>query len=155
LEHKFLYRSIRERVPVGRYVVPIGRARIARTGNDATIVTYGVGVLWALETAAQLALEGVEIEVIDLRSLIPWDVEAVLETVRRTNRALVLHEAPTTGGFGGEIAATIAQSAFSWLDAPVGRLGALNTPVPFAKPLEEIFSPKGRLLACIRELLAY
>jgi 2-oxoisovalerate dehydrogenase E1 component len=155
LEHKFLYRSIRERVPVGRYLVPIGRARIARTGNDATIVTYGVGVLWALETAAQLALEGVEIEVIDLRSLIPWDVEAVLESVRRTNRALVLHEAPTTGGFGGEIAATIAQSAFSWLDAPVGRLGALNTPVPFAKPLEEIFSPKGRLLACIRELLAY
>jgi 2-oxoisovalerate dehydrogenase E1 component len=155
LEHKFLYRATRGRVPVGRYLVPIGRARIARIGKDATIVTYGVGVLWALETAAQLALEGVELEVIDLRTLIPWDVQTVLESVRRTNRALVLHEAPTTGGFGGEIAATISQSAFSWLDAPVGRLGALDTPVPFAKPLEQIFSPKGRLLACIRELLAY
>jgi 2-oxoisovalerate dehydrogenase E1 component len=155
LEHKFLYRSARGKVPSGFYTLPIGRARIARPGAHATVVTFGVGVSWALEAAAALAPEGREIEVVDLRSLIPWDIEAALGSVRKTSRVLVLHEAPLTGGFGGEIAATIGREAFEWLDAPVGRLGALDTPVPFSRNLEALFSPKARLLGALRELLAY
>jgi 2-oxoisovalerate dehydrogenase E1 component len=155
LEHKLLYRSARGRVPEGHYAVPIGEARVAREGGDATVVTYGVGVPWALEAATELAGEGREIEVIDLRSLLPWDVERVSDSVRKTGRCLVLHEAPLTGGFGGEVAATIGREAFEWLDAPVLRLGALDTPAPFAKVLEALYSPKDRLLPALRELLAY
>jgi 2-oxoisovalerate dehydrogenase E1 component len=155
LEHKFLYRSTRGPVAEGFTTVPIGRGRIARAGRDVTVVTYGVGVNWALEAATALAAEGREIEVIDLRSLLPWDTGMVLESVKKTGRALVLHEAPATGGFGGEVAATIGASAFEWLDAPVIRLGALDTPVPFSKALEEVFSPRSRVLPALRELLAY
>jgi 2-oxoisovalerate dehydrogenase E1 component len=155
LEHKFLYRSAKGLVPEGHYTVPIGEAHVARAGRDATVVTYGVGVPWALDAAAALAADGIEIEVIDLRSLLPWDRERVLESIRRTSRALVLHEAPQTGGFGAEIAATISRDAFEWLDAPVARLGALDTPIPFSKALEEIFSPKGRLVPALRELVQY
>jgi 2-oxoisovalerate dehydrogenase E1 component len=155
LEHKFLYRSTKGRVPAGHYSIPIGRARVAREGRDATVVTYGVGVSWALEAASELAGEGREVEVINLRSLAPWDVETVVRSVARTGRCLVLHEAPLTGGFGGEIAATVGGEAFEWLDAPVARLGALDTPVPFARALEALYSPKGRLLPALRALLAY
>jgi 2-oxoisovalerate dehydrogenase E1 component len=155
LEHKFLYRSAKDRVPAGFYTLPIGEARVARAGRDATVVTYGVGVSWALEAAARLAASGREIEVVDLRTLLPWDRETVLASVRRTGRALVLHEAPTTGGFGGEIAATIGQDAFEWLDAPVVRLGGLDMPIPFSKALEEVFMPKARLDAALAALLAY
>ena len=155
LEHKLLYRSARGKVPSGHYSVPIGRARLAREGRAATVVTYGVGVGWALEAAAKLAAEGRDVEIVDLRSLLPWDREAVLASVRKTGRALVLHEAPTTGGFGGEIAAVIGREAFEWLDAPVARLGALDTPVPFSKALEEVFSPRARVVPALRELLAY
>ena len=155
LEHKWLYRSTRGPVQEGWAPVPIGRGHIARAGTDATIVTYGVGVPWAIEAASALADEGHDIEVVDLRSLLPWDVDLVLESVKRTSRALVLHEAPVGGGFGGEIAATIGAQAFEWLDAPVARLGALDTPVPFSKTLEEMFSPRSRLLPALRELLAY
>jgi 2-oxoisovalerate dehydrogenase E1 component len=155
LEHKLLYRSARGAVPAGWYTLPLGRARMARPGTDATVVTYSVGVTWALEAAERLAAEGKSIEVIDLRTLLPWDRETVLESVRRTGRALVLHEAPITGGFGAEVAAVIGGDAFEWLDAPVARLGALDTPVPFSKALEEGFSPRGRLLPALRDLLAY
>lgn len=155
LEHKFLYRSAKGPVPEGAQTVPIGEARIAREGRDATVVTYGVGVSWALDAAAALARDGQEIEVIDLRSLLPWDEERVIASVRRTGRALVLHEAPQTGGFGGELAATIGRQAFEWLDAPVARLGALDMPIPFSKALEEHFSPKARLVPALRDLLAY
>jgi 2-oxoisovalerate dehydrogenase E1 component len=155
LEHKFLYRSARGRVPAGHYSLPIGEARIARAGTDATIVTYGVGLSWALEAALVMEREGVSIEVVDLRSLVPWDAEGVVASVQRTGRCLVLHEASLTGGFGGEIAAVVGRRAFEWLDAPVVRLGALDTPVPFAKPLEALHSPKDRLLPTLRELLAY
>ena len=155
LEHKFLYRSVKGRVPAELYAVPIGRARVARPGRDATVATYGVGVQWALEAAEALAAEGRQIEILDLRSLIPWDREAVLDSVRRTGRALVLHEAPLTGGFGAEVAAVIGREAFEWLDAPVARLGGLDIPIPFSKALEEVFMPKARLLAALRELLAY
>ena len=155
LEHKLLYRSAKGRVPEGRYAVPLGEARVARPGRDATIVTYGVGVPWALEAAETLGASGRSIEVVDLRSLLPWDVARTLSSVRKTGRCLVLHEAPLVGGFGGEIAATLAREAFEWLDAPVARVGGLDTPIPFAKSLEATFSAKGRLLGALDELLAY
>jgi len=155
LEHKLLYRSARGSVPGGYYSVPIGRARVAREGRDATVVTYGVGVSWALEVAEKLGAEGRAVEVIDLRSLLPWDRETVISSVRKTSRALVLHEAPTTGGFGGELAAVIGREAFEWLDAPVARLGALDTPIPFSKALEDVYSPRSRVLPALRDLLAY
>jgi 2-oxoisovalerate dehydrogenase E1 component len=155
LEHKFLYRWAKGRVPAGHYTLPLGAAQVVRAGRDATVVTYGVGVHWALDAAARLADEGREIEVVDLRTLLPWDEQTVLASVRRTGRALVLHEAPQAGGFGAEVAATLGRSAFEWLDAPVARLGALDLPVPFSRALEGIFSPKERLLPALRELLAY
>jgi 2-oxoisovalerate dehydrogenase E1 component len=155
LEHKFLYRSSKGPVPDGYATVPIGPARIVRDGQDATIVTWGVGVAWALEAAATFEAEGRSIEIVDLRTLLPWDRASVIASVRKTSRAVVLHEAPTTGGFGGEIAAAIGEDAFAWLDAPVTRVGGLDMPVPFSKALEEIYSPKGRLTAAIRKVFAY
>lgn len=155
LEHKFLYRSLKGLVPEGYYTTPIGKARTARPGRDITIVAYGVAVHWALDAARTLAAEGHEAEVIDLRTLLPWDQETVLASVRRTSRALVLHEAPLTGGFGAEVAAVIAERAFESLDAPVTRLGGADTPIPFAEALEEMFSPKPDLLPTLRRLLEY
>src|SRR5262249_26852008 len=154
LEHKGLYRSAKGNVPEGRYTIPIGKARIAREGSDATVVTWGVGVVWAMEAAEKLAVEGHDVEVVDLRTLIPWDVETVIASVRKTSKALVLHEAPVTGGFGAEIAATIARVCFQDLDAPVERLGGLDIPVPFSKKLEDLFMPKARLTLAPRTLLA-
>jgi 2-oxoisovalerate dehydrogenase E1 component len=155
LEHKQLYRSEKGPVPEGHYTVPIGEARIARRGDDATLVTWGVGVRWALEAAAGFAGQGRELEVVDLRSLSPWDVATCVASLRRTGRALVLHEAPITGGFGGEVAAVLQREAFEWLDAPIMRLGALDTPVPFSKDLEALHSPRARLEGALRELLAW
>jgi 2-oxoisovalerate dehydrogenase E1 component len=155
LEHKWLYRALKGRVPEGYYGVPIGKAALARKGTDATIVAYGVAVHWAIDAADALAAEGKSIEVVDLRSLIPWDAAMALESVKRTGRCLVVHEAPVTGGFGGEVAAVVARDAFAWLDAPVERLGALDTPVPAAQALEDVFSPKARLIPALRQLLAY
>ena len=155
LEHKFLYRSAKGPVPDGYYTVEIGRARVAHEGRDATVVTYGVGVPWALDAASELAQDGHEIEVIDLRSLLPWDRETVFDSVKKTSKVLVLHEAPLTGGFGGELASAIGEELFEWLDAPVMRLGGLDMPVPFSKALEEIYMPKRRLAGALRQLLAY
>jgi 2-oxoisovalerate dehydrogenase E1 component len=155
LEHKHLYRSLKGLVPDGYFTTPIGKARIARPGSDITIVAYGVAVHWALDAAKVLASDGFEAEVIDLRTLLPWDKETVLRSVRRTARALVLHEAPLTSGFGAEVAATIAQHAFTSLDAPVTRLGGSDTPIPFAEALEEMLSPKPDLLPTLRQLLEY
>jgi 2-oxoisovalerate dehydrogenase E1 component len=155
LEHKFLYRSSKGAVPDGHYTVPIGLARVARQGRDATVVTYGVGVLWAVEVADRLAREGAVVEVIDLRSLLPWDRERVFASVKKTGKVLVLHEAPLTGGFGGELAAVIGEEMFEWLDAPVTRVAGLDIPVPFSKALEEIYMPKRRLLVALKQLLAY
>ena len=156
LEHKRLYRSVRGPVPGGHHVVPIGAARIARPGTAATLVTYGAGVEWAVAAADALAAEGAgEVEVIDLRSLRPWDRDTVLDSVRRTSRVLVLHEAGLTGGLGAEIAATVADQAFMDLDAPVRRVGGLDTPIPFAPTLEAVWSADRRLLPQLRELLAF
>jgi 2-oxoisovalerate dehydrogenase E1 component len=156
LEHKRLYRSVRGPIPGGHHVEPIGRARVVRPGRDATVVTYGAGVAWATEAAEVLAAEGAgDVEVVDLRSLRPWDRDLVIDSVERTSRALVLHEAPLTGGFGAEVAAVIGTEAFAWLDAPVARVGGLDTPIPFAPPLEAIWSAEGRLLPALRDLLAF
>jgi 2-oxoisovalerate dehydrogenase E1 component len=156
LEHKALYRAERGPVPAGWQTVPFGSARIARPGSDATVVTYGIGVRWALEAAELLFHDDIaDVEVIDLRSLRPWDTGTVLGSVERTGRALVLHEAPQTGGFGGELASVIGERAFAHLDAPVMRVGSTDTPVPFSKKLEALHSAHGRLLPALRTLLAY
>ena len=156
LEHKKLYRSAKGPVPPGHHVEPLGHARIARPGTDATVVTYGAGVAWALAAADTVAAEdGHEVEVIDLRSLRPWDRPTVLDSVRRTSRALVAHEAPLTGGFGAEIAAVIGQEAFAWLDAPVSRVAGTDSPIPFAPTLERSWSAEGRVLPALRALLAF
>ncbi|MGH7589568.1 MAG: alpha-ketoacid dehydrogenase subunit beta [Gemmatimonadota bacterium] len=155
-EHKFLYRRIKEELPGDEFVVPLGKARVARSGSDLTIVTYAAMVHVALEAAETLAGEGVEVEVVDLRTLVPLDEEAILTSVAKTGKALVLHEAPRTGGFGGEIAATIAEKAFEYLEAPVVRVTAPDTPVPYSPPLEEAYLPgKDDVLQAARKLLAY
>jgi 2-oxoisovalerate dehydrogenase E1 component len=156
LEHKRLYRSVRGPVPAGHHVEPIGRARIVRPGADATIVTYGAGVAWAVDAADRVAAAGRgEVEVVDLRSLSPWDHDTAIDSVKRTSRALVLHEAALTAGFGAEVAATIGTDAFAWLDAPVARVGGLDTPVPFAPTLEAVWSAGSRLEKALDALLAF
>lgn len=155
-EHKALYRSLRGPVPAGLHVVPIGEARLARPGRDLTVVTWGVGVVWALEEAERWAGRGVELEVVDLRTLVPWDREAVLGSVRRTGRLLVLHEAPRTAGFGAELAAEVAEQAFAHLDAPPVRVAAEDWPVPFARQLEtELYGARAKLSGAIERLLAF
>jgi 2-oxoisovalerate dehydrogenase E1 component beta subunit len=155
-EHKHLYRRIKGEVPDDRYAVPFGKARIHRAGDDVTVITWGAMVWTAAEAAERLAADGVSVEVIDLRTLIPWDRETVLESVRRTSRALVLHEDTRTGGFGAEILATVAEEAFEDLDAPLRRIGAPDTPVPFSPPLERAFIPQvDDVVAGLRELAAY
>jgi 2-oxoisovalerate dehydrogenase E1 component beta subunit len=155
-EHKHLYRRIKGEVPDERYTVPFGEARVHRAGEDATVVTWGAMVYTAGEAAAQLEAEDVSVEVLDLRTLVPWDRERVLESVRRTSKVLVLHEDTHTGGFGAEIAATIAEEAFEDLDAPVRRLTAPDAPVPFSPVLEKAFIPQvDDVTAALRELAAY
>jgi 2-oxoisovalerate dehydrogenase E1 component len=155
-ESKFLYRRVKEKLPAGEHLVALGRARVAREGRDLSIVSWGAPVWTALEAAAELAKEGVEAEVVDLRTLVPLDEEAVLSSVRKTSRALVLHEAQLTGGFGGEVAARIADAAFPWLDAPVKRLAYPDRPSPYARVLESALLPdRDRLVAAARELVAY
>ncbi|MEO0899166.1 MAG: dehydrogenase E1 component subunit alpha/beta [Bacteroidota bacterium] len=151
-EHKFLYRSQSESVPEGDYFVPIGKAKVDREGSELTIVTYGLGVIWAREIAD--AYNG-EVEVIDLRSLIPWDKETVYESVKKTGKCLVLYEDSHTGAFGAEIAASISEDCFEYLDGPVKRLGSLDTPIPFHPELEKIYLPEGRLAGKVEEMLSY
>jgi len=141
LEHKHLYRRIREDVPDDDFVVPLGVADVKREGTDLTMVTYGAMVHECLTAAERLASEGAECEVIDLRTLCPLDRDAFLTSVRKTSRALVVYEAHLTGGFGGEVAAIIAQEAFDALDAPVTRVASLDVPVPFSPTLEDAMLP--------------
>ena len=156
-EHKKLYRSVRGAVPESPYRLPFGEARVVREGTDATIVTYGVGVHWAQEEAAhQSAENGVELEIVDLRTLVPWDRETVRASLQKTNRVLVLHEATRTAGFGAELAADLAENAFTLLDAPPRRVAAEDLPVPFAKPLEDqVFSARSKLRPALTDLLAF
>ena len=153
-EHKALYRSINGPVPAEPYAIPFGKAVVRRPGTDLSIITYGMGVHWALELAEAMAGEA-SIEVVDLRTLVPLDKATVLDSVKRTGRALLLHEDTLTGGFGGELAALIAEEAFDHLDAPIVRVASWDTPVPFAVPLEQGFLPKGRLKDAVERVLGY
>jgi 2-oxoisovalerate dehydrogenase E1 component beta subunit len=155
-EHKHLYRRIKDEVPDERYAIPFGEARIHREGEDLTLVTWGAMVYTADEAAKQVESDGISVEIVDVRTLSPWDKPAVLESVEKTSKALVLHEDTLTGGFGAEIAATIGQEAFEHLDAPVQRIAAPDTPVPFAPVLEKAFIPQvDGVVAGIRELAEY
>jgi pyruvate/2-oxoglutarate/acetoin dehydrogenase E1 component len=155
-EHKFLYRRIKDEVPEEDYIVPLGRAITRREGRDATIVTFGAMMHTALEAAEALARDGVEIEVLDLRTLAPLDRDAILTSVAKTSRVAVLYEAPRTGGIGGEIAAVIAEEAFEFLDAPVVRIASLDTPVPYSPPLEAAFLPtRDKVIAAVKQLVEY
>jgi pyruvate/2-oxoglutarate/acetoin dehydrogenase E1 component len=142
LEHKFLYRRIKEEVPENGNVVPIGKARVHREGRDLSVITYAAMVHTAQEAADILAKEGIEIEIIDLRTLCPLDREAITQTVKKTNKVILLHEDTKTGGLAGELAAIINEEAFDDLDGPIVRITALDTPVPFSPPLEHFFLPK-------------
>lgn len=155
-EHKKLYRALKGEVPEAPFRTSIGQARLAREGTGATVVTYGAGVAWALEEAAHQEKQEVSLEVIDLRTLVPWDEEAVLASLEKTGRLLVLHEATRTAGFGAEVAAQIAEKAFTLLDAPPARVAAEDLPVPFSKGLErEIFSARSKLRPALEKLLAF
>jgi 2-oxoisovalerate dehydrogenase E1 component beta subunit len=155
-EHKYLYRRIKDEVPEEDYVVPIGKAALRREGRDLSIITFGAMVYTALDAATELARDGVEAEVLDLRSLAPLDREAVLATVAKTSRALVLHEATRTGGIGGELAAIIADEGFEHLDAPVVRVASADTPVPYAPQLEAAFLPNvGKVVAAAKRVMEY
>ena len=157
-EHKKLYRlpRLREELPAEDFIVPIGKAHARREGRDLSIFTFGAQVLNALDAAEELEKEGLDVEVVDLRTLAPLDKEGILESVRKTSKALILHEASRTGGIGGEVAAIIAEEAFEWLDAPVLRLGAIDTPVPYSPPLEEYHLPQVKdVLEAARKLAAY
>jgi 2-oxoisovalerate dehydrogenase E1 component beta subunit len=155
-EHKFLYRRIKDEVPDEDYIVPLGKAAIRREGSDLSIITFGAMTHTALEAAATLSGAGVEAEVLDLRSLAPLDRDAILTTVSKTSRALLLYEATRTGGIGGELAAIIAEDAFEYLDAPVMRVASVDTPVPYSPPLEAAFLPNAdKVVAAAQKLIEY
>jgi pyruvate/2-oxoglutarate/acetoin dehydrogenase E1 component len=156
-EHKYLYRRIKGTMPAGDHVVPIGKARIAREGTDLSIVTYAATVWKALEAAEQLQREdGLSVEVLDLRTLLPLDDEALVATTKKTNRVLVVHEDTRTGGLAGEIAARINEHAFEWLDAPVLRVTAADVPLPYSPPLEDYVLPQTQdIVRAARRLAAY
>ncbi|MCP9442011.1 MAG: alpha-ketoacid dehydrogenase subunit beta [Nitrospira sp.] len=155
-EHKFLYRRIKGVLPREDYIVPIGKADIKRPGTDLSVITYGAMVHLALEAAQQLATEGIEMEVVDLRSLMPLDKDTIYSSVRKTGKAIMVHEDNKTGGIGAELAALLAEDCFDSLDGPILRIAAPDTPVPFSAPLEEFFLPKtSDIVAAARKLAAY
>jgi 2-oxoisovalerate dehydrogenase E1 component len=152
-EHKYLYRSLKEEIPNDYYTVEIGKARTVKEGVDVTIITYGLGVHWATEMAEKHP--NISLEILDLRTLLPLDNEAIFTAVRKTGKVIVLHEDCMTGGIGGELVALINENCFNDLDAPVKRVASLDTPVPFAVPLEDLFLPKNRLEETLLELYDY
>ena len=155
-EHKYLYRRIKGKVPDEDFAVPLGKAEVKREGSDVSIITYGAMIHQALQAANQVAAQGISAEILDLRTLLPLDREAVLATARKTGKVLVVHEATRTGGIGGEVAAIVAESAFDRLDGPIMRLTAPDTPVPFSAPLEEAFLPNAvKIAAAVERLVAY
>jgi 2-oxoisovalerate dehydrogenase E1 component beta subunit len=155
-EHKYLYRRIKEDLPAEDFVVPIGKAALRREGDDLSIITYGAMVYKALEAADELAKDGISVEVLDLRTILPLDEEAILKTAKKTSKIIVLHEATMTGGPGGEVVARIAEKAFEYLDGPIVRIAPPDTPVPYSPPLEEAFLPQtGGIVAAARKLVAY
>ncbi len=154
-EHKYLYRRIKEEMPAGDHVVPIGKARTAREGRDLSIITYAATVWKALEAAEELEKsDGLSVEVIDLRSLLPMDDEAIIATVKKTNRVMIVHEDTRTGGIAGEVTARINEHAFEWLDAPVLRVTAADVPLPYAPPLEDYVLPQTADIVTVARRLA-
>ena len=155
-EHKGLYRKIKGEVPEGEYMIPLGKANVIVEGKDASIICYGSTVHMALEVAERMQKEGVSIEVVDIRTLVPFDEETVLRSVRKTNRVLITHEATLTGGFAGEISARITEKAFDSLDAPIKRVAAFDSPTPFAPTLEKAMLPNAdKIHAELLNLLSY
>ncbi len=154
LEHKYLYRSVREELPEEDYTVPISQAKVQREGSDLSIITYGWMVHVALKAAEQLSLEDIDIEVLDLRTLMPLDREAILDTARKTSKVILLHEDTLTGGLGGELSAIIGEHAFEYLDGPLVRVTAPDTPVPFSKTLENAFLPSQEQVEAKARMLA-
>src|SRR5512146_3257384 len=156
-EHKYLYRRIKAELPPGDHVVPIGKARVAREGRDVSVITYAATVWKALEAAEQVEREdGLSVEVVDLRTLAPLDDDAIQATVRKTNRALIVHEDTRTGGLAGEITARINERSFAWLDAPVLRVTAHDVPLPYAPSLEDYVLPQtADIVRALRTLAAY
>jgi pyruvate/2-oxoglutarate/acetoin dehydrogenase E1 component len=155
-EHKYLYRRVKEEVPAEDYTIPLGKAIVRRQGTDLTIVTYAAMVHTCLEAAEHLAQMGIDAEVIDLRTLLPLDREAIFQSLQKTSRLLIVHEDTRTGGIAGEIAAAVCESAFEHLDAPISRVTALDTPTPYAPSLEESFLPnKEKVVAAATELARY
>jgi 2-oxoisovalerate dehydrogenase E1 component beta subunit len=155
-EHKFLYRRIKEEIPAEEYTIPIGKAAIRREGADLTIISYAAMAHTSMEAAEMLAKEGIDAEVIDLRTLMPLDRDAILASVKKTNKLLIVHEDTRTGGIAGEIAAVVCESAFEDLDGPITRVTALDTPVPYSPPLEERYLPNAeKVAAAARELARY
>ncbi|MGH7650018.1 MAG: alpha-ketoacid dehydrogenase subunit beta, partial [Gemmatimonadaceae bacterium] len=156
-EHKYLYRRIKEELPSGDHVVPIGKARLAREGKDLSIITYAATVWKALEAAEQLEKEdGLSVEVLDLRSLLPMDDDAILATVKKTNRVMIVHEDTRTGGVAGEVTARITEKAFAYLDAPILRVTAADVPLPYSPPLEDYVLPQtSDIVTVARQLAAY
>ncbi|GCC52005.1 dehydrogenase [Chryseotalea sanaruensis] len=152
-EHKLMYRSIKEMIPDDYYTIEIGKAKLVNEGSDLSIITYGMGVHWAKEIIN--TMPEVKADILDLRTLLPWDKVAVAETVKKTNRVLILHEDTLTGGIGGEISAWISEHCFEDLDAPVLRVASLDTPIPFAPTLENNFLAKGRIKEAIEKLLKF
>jgi len=155
-EHKYLYRRIKEELPEEDYTVPLGKAAVKREGRDLTISSYAAMLHTSLEAAEALAKEGIEAEVVDLRTLLPLDKETILASVKKTNKLLIVHEDTRTGGIAGEIASLVCEGAFEDLDGPIVRVTSLDTPVPFAPPLEERFLPNAEKVAvAARELARY
>jgi pyruvate/2-oxoglutarate/acetoin dehydrogenase E1 component len=155
-EHKFLYRRIKEEIPEGDYVVPLGEARVAREGNHLSIITYGAMLYVALDAAMQLEQEEIDVEVIDLRTLLPLDEDCILKSVKKTNKIILLHEDTRTLGLGAELASIISEKAFEYLDGPLVRITAPDSPVPYSPPLEEAYLPGvGQVLDAARRLAAY
>jgi len=141
-EHKYLYRRIKEEIPADDYVVPIGKARVAREGKDLSIITYAAMVHTALEAAEILSKEGIDLEILDLRTVSPLDREAIAQTVKKTNKVIILHEHSRTGGLAGEIGAIINEEAFDDLDGPIVRIAGLDSAIPFSPPQEHHYLPK-------------
>ena len=157
LEHKKLYRSIKGELPDGEFLVPIGRADVKRTGDDLTMISYGLMMHESLKAAESLAREGISVEVIDLRTLAPLDTDAILTSVKKTGKVLIIHEDSLTGGLGGEIAAIISEQAFEYLDGPISRVAGPDVPaMPFSHPMQDFFMPNAeKIAAAARALAAY
>jgi 2-oxoisovalerate dehydrogenase E1 component beta subunit len=155
-EHKYLYRHIKEELGDDDYTVAIGEGKVRRQGKDISLFTYGAMVHRAIEAAERVSLENIDVEVVDLRTLLPLDKKLIIDSVKKNNRVLIVHEATLTGGIGGEVSAIISQEAFEYLDAPIRRLAAIDTPVPYSPPLEDHFIPGvDNIVTELQELARY